>query len=110
MINVTPIQIMALWEQLMQCMYKDNSFGTTVAEIYIYTMMPHSPIVAMNHTSKLAKEDYAEANQNLYKLCKIFEERNAVEVRFASGETIDLLIQTPEDPFTHRVHLEVMPK
>lgn len=101
---------MALWEQLLQCLYKDNSFGTTVAEIYIYTVMPHSPLVALPDSSYLATEDYAEANKNLFNLCKIFEERNEAIVRFSDGSALDLLISDPKNPFRHRVHLEVVSK
>lgn len=107
---VSTSQVVDLWEQLMQCLYDDNKYGGRVAEIYIYTMMPHSPAVCMNPTSTWAKEEYFEACQRLHALCVAFAERFEVVVQFEGGESIDYLIADPLDPFTHRVHLEVVAK
>lgn len=104
---VSPVHVMHLWEQLMQCVYRDNSFGTTVAEIYLYTVMPRSPLVEAKINGM--KEEYLAANRNLYDLCKIFEERVGVKLYIDSGDDnrqpLDVLLE-PE-PYTHRVHIGV---
>lgn len=115
MIDVTPAQIMGLWEQLMECLYNDNKYGGHVAEIYLYTVMQRDPLIEMNRESPRAIERFAEANQTLYELCRIFEERVGVTLWLfenPSGEwddplPLDHLIAEPNSPWMHRVHIGI---
>lgn len=110
MLNVTPTQIMGLWEQLMRCIYNDSPYAGTVAEIYLYTVMARDPMIELNRDSTHSFEIFAQANQTLYDLCRLFEQRNDVKLSFYDQsleheQSLDVLIATPHDPWRHRVHI-----
>jgi hypothetical protein len=108
-LDVSATQIMGLWEQLLQCVHGTNSYGGSVAEIYLYTVMPRDPYTEHNRESEHAREAFAAANQTLYDLCRMFEKRNGVRLAMFEGwdktQSLDRLIATPHDPWTHRVHI-----
>ena len=105
-LDVTPLQIITLWEELLQCVYGDNKFGGTVAEIYLFRFMPHSPC-AVAPISEVGLEAYRAANRALYSLCRLFEERNHVELELLDAGPLERLLD--DEPFTHRVHISVKP-
>ena len=110
MINVSPVMVMGLWEDLMDAKTGCNRYGGTVAELYMHRFMGHSPYICLARESEDSKEDYHAACVTLHSLLTIFAERQECIVQFAGGHSIDLLIENPKDPFTHRVHIEVKDK
>ena len=110
--NLSTKQLLGIWEELYDCMLNRNGYGGTVAEIYMYRLMPYNPLLRLeDRTSAEAKEAYAAANRSLYEVCKLFEEQHdEIMIQFAGDHPLELLIQTPDDPFHHRVHIEVKKK
>lgn len=109
--NLSTKQLLGIWEELYDCMLDRNGYGGTVAEIYMFRLMPYNPLLRLeDRTSEVAKEAYAAANRSLYEVCKLFEEHHEVTVRFEGNHSLEILIDTPDDPFHHRVHIEVKKK
>lgn len=134
MFTVSPLQAIEVWEELMQCLYGDNRYGSTVAEIYLFRVMPLSPYVTAGRPARdmpdswfgkqFQTEAYAEANKALFELCKLFEKRHDVKLALFDGPMKELvpgqqgwqtgplpledLIADPENPWTHRVHIGIL--
>jgi hypothetical protein len=106
MINVSLNQVLTLWDELIACKYKCNTYGTDVCEIYIYTAMEHSSTFAQNPKSTFCADQVLEANANIHTICRMFEKRHNCVVEFESGDSIDLLLDV-NNPFTWRIHLRV---
>lgn len=111
LLNISPGQIMHIWENLMDCLHGRNGYGGDTAEIYLYTVMQHSPIVAHDQmegrVSDRCREVYLEAARTLHGLCRIFEDRQKVRIELEDGELDDLL---GPQIFDHRVRLTVVSK
>ena len=109
MLSVSVTQALVLWDQLHAAMNGTNSFGSDVAEIYVHTLMGHSPSFAQSPKSQFSKEPAVQACTALYHFCKMFEEQHDVVITFAEGEPLDELLDV-EEPATWRVHLRVTHK
>lgn len=107
LLGVSPLQIMGLWEQLMMAYYGQHSYGSSVAEIYLYTVMDRDPWVEINRKSSEATQAYAEANQRLHDLCRLFEQRMECTLLIDGDVTLNDMIADPTDPNRHRWHIEV---
>ena len=107
--QVSTLQIMQLWEELMACVYGKNGYGGNVAEIYLYTVMPSCPYVTDDIESKQADQEFENANKNLYDLCKLFEKRRNVKLFMFEGEKPTSLSALVDGKilWTHRVHIGV---
>ncbi len=92
----------------MQCLYDDNRYGGTIAEIYIYSIMPYNPMIAANSNHKWVREDYALANKNLYDLCKLFEERLSTKLYVFELDVAHPLERLLTDLHTHCVHIGIL--
>jgi hypothetical protein len=106
LLSVSPLQVMGLWEELMAALYGDNRYGGRTTEVYLYTMMPHTP-TAVHPIGESGLEAYRSACRTLHALCRLFEQRMEAVVEFENGASIDGLLD--HEPETHRVHLTVTP-
>jgi len=109
-LNASPLQIMALWEDLLSAEYGCNGYGGDVAEIYISRFMRHSSTVTLDRMrggelSEEGREDYREAGRTLHALCRVFEDRRKVVVEMLEGPLDDL---AGDRVFDHRVHLRIV--
>ena len=108
-LNASPLQIMGLWEELLDAQHGRNGYGGDTAEIYITRFMTHSSTVALDRMrsgelSDGARDDYREAARTLHALCRLFEKRRGVVIEMEEGTLDDL---TGDQVFDHRVHLTV---
>ena len=72
MINITVNQALTFYAQLTKCLTNTNGYGGDTAEIYVYTLMEHSPSYASNRESTFAQEDVKQAIDALLRLCARF--------------------------------------
>lgn len=112
-------QALAVWSHLESALRGEHNYGSEVAEIYVYLLEPHSPLV--EHQAAGAG-DGAElraavrgANEDLYELLMLFcEMRDAeVEIRtFVAGSWMfeKLGPWLKEHGEHHRWHVRVTPK
>jgi hypothetical protein len=100
--NISINQVLNFWDQLVACFYGVSTFDGTRCEIYLYTMMEHSPTFANNPDSKFCEDGVREAKDAMFKLIARFEERYECTV-LEDGEK-------PRLEGTWRYHLDVKPK
>lgn len=108
-LNASPLQIMGLWEDLMDAEHGRNGYGGCTAEIYVSRFMGHSSTVTLDRMrggelSDGARDNYREAARTLHALCRLFEERRGVVIEMEEGPLDDL---AGDRVFDHRVHLTV---
>ena len=104
LLSVSVVQALSVWEQLTQALYGDNPYGGDVAEIYVHTVMPHSPLAAQP-LGESGITLYRAGCRTLHGLCRLFEKRMDAVVTNPDGSSIDDMLD--ESPYTHRVHLKV---
>lgn len=104
LLSVSVLQALSVWEQLTRALYGDSPYAGDTAEIYVYTVMPHSPLA----TAPLGESGialYRAGCRTLHGLCRLFEERMGAVVTMPDGSSIDGLLD--EEPYTHRIHVKV---
>jgi hypothetical protein len=107
--SISQLQFARVWEQLLLAQMQQSPFGGAVAEIYIYTLMPHTPAAAAMPESAQAQEAYRLANHALMQVCELFENEQNVRVVFRNG-TAWIPIEQLADLYleTHRLHVRCM--
>lgn len=74
-------QALSLWSELERAYYNDNSYGGDTAEIYMYRLMPYSPMIATTSAgassgtgmvAEACREAYDAANMALFELLTLF--------------------------------------
>ncbi|MET0980105.1 MAG: hypothetical protein ABWX90_02515 [Candidatus Saccharimonadales bacterium] len=105
LLHVSPNQINTLMNNLNDCLLQKNSYGSDVCEIYIYSMMEHSPTFANNPDSQFCADAVERAKRNIVALCKNFAQNNEVIVTFEDGTPLSVKLID-----SHRVHLRVLSK
>lgn len=112
--NLSPIQIIAIWDDLTRAYYGKNGYGGSVAQIYLHTCMAHSPAAARfpglteGFFYEAAIADYAVANQALYDVITMFQARWHAVVRPVGQHDLSCLLSEAA-PETWRIDLEVIP-
>jgi hypothetical protein len=105
-------QVVILWTELMLCLFEKNGYGGKTCEIYIYTMMAHSPtFMHAKDTESLGRaalEDASRACADIYNVVQEFQKHFGAMVLMHEGPLEDLL--NKNDPFVHRVHFTVETK
>ena len=119
------VQALSLWTLLDDAYYGKSHYGGDVAEIYVYKLMPYSPVVGecmrsaepIPYLRKLAEEDVRQANETfLHLLVHFAKERDAVvEVNHWSGQAwrfseIGEWVRTAALDENHRFHVRVRPR
>jgi hypothetical protein len=109
-LNASPLQIVGLWEDLLDAEHGRNGYGGDTAEIYITRFMTHSSTVALDRMrggelSEGGRDDYREACRTLHALCRLFEQRREVVIEMEEGALDELI---GDRVFDHRVHLTVL--
>lgn len=104
LLSVSTSQALDLWSELHQALFGDNAYGGDVAEIYLFRLMPASPLND-DRSNPMTIAAYRNANHALHGLCRLFEERMPAIVSFEDGTNIDELLADP--PANHRIHLRV---
>lgn len=109
LLALNSLQIIGLWEDLMLCLFNKNKYDGTIAEIYMFRLLPADPAEG-NPTHPRYVEFYREANRTLYDLCRLFEERQNITLYLFEGENgkaISLKNLIGENMWVYRVHIGI---
>ena len=107
-------QAMDVYNELIDAKNGVNNFGGTVAEIYVYKVMPNSPTYDMNITGKYFDEENRmlerKAAEDFHSLCHIFSKKHEVSITIDSINIHEWIskVRTGEIRFFYRVHVEVL--
>lgn len=115
--NLSVTQAVTVWSEFEQALHGTNGFGGNTAEIYAYSVMPHTP----THTAAIesgsntglafncAEDSWLGAANSLYALLKFFVERHGGEEKIEAiidGVTPDKWHNTIGH-FNHRAHVTI---
>lgn len=108
--NISMSQALALWSQLEQAYYNDNSFGGDTAEVYLYAVTPYCPAVASNAKGggiigEIVDDHFRKANESLYAILAKFAHDRETTIT-VNGRELGEWLQTAN--FQHRVHVQVI--
>lgn len=105
-------QAIDVYNDLIEAKNGTHGFGGTVAEIYVYRLMPYSPSYSM-HTGKMNDEDNRmlekKSAEDFHTLCHIFTKKHEVLIEIDGMDIHEWIskVRTGEIIFCHRVHVEV---
>ena len=107
--NISIDQALNIWYELELAFQGKNSFGGDMAEIYCYTLMPHSPAYARNPQSEMFADTmeklYRDAKNSLCGVINKFIEKHKCLI------TIDGTYFTEWEEgnydFSHRCHVKI---
>lgn len=106
-------QAMDIYNDLIDAKNGTHGFGGSVAEIYVYKIMPYSPSYSMHDVGAIWDENNRllekKAAEDFHSLCYIFARKHGVEIKIDEVELHEWIskIRTEELRFFHRVHVEV---
>lgn len=109
LLQLSPLGLLGLWDDLLTARYGDNGFGGDTAEIYAYrcaspgaatTLMTVPGDAAMLHDAAI------EAAQGLHAIIALFIERHRVTVE-VDGRPFGPWVASR--PFNYRAHVSVTP-
>lgn len=122
--NITIEQVLDIYDELYLAMKGEqiNDFENgNIAEIFIFTILPHSPVYSMQRDcGNFDKQNdllEKKAAESLHSLCYVFSQKHKVEINIKidinSNNRIDLhewikKIRNEEIHFSHRVYIEVI--
>jgi hypothetical protein len=110
-VNLDPLTMCHIWQELTEALYGVNGFGGRVAEIYSYRFQKYTPGVHASH--KVPDEREAEIHElaamQLVALCDLFCSHNDCQIYINSESLFDWSKGILERRFTFswRVHIEV---
>lgn len=110
--NLSLIQAIGTWSDLEQAYFGKNHYGGDTAEIYVYRLMPYSPLVHnyLAQKTQLGREEKKEAvqkaNTSLYNLLKYFAHYRNCKIKVEDTNLGKWLISAEND---HRWHVQIIP-
>jgi hypothetical protein len=107
--SISPSQLLDVWDDLHRAMLGNHSYGSNVAEIYMFRVMPHNPLHSIDPFADRMKDEFYVASCNFHAIFRLFEERHNVVVEFENGESIDALLNKASVN-NHRMHIRVRDK
>lgn len=109
-------QALDAYDELVEAKNGTNRFGGTVAEIYVFRLMPNSPTYSMHIEGKYFDEDNRmmekKSAEDFHTLCHLFSKKHEVDIKIDGVELQKWIegIRTGEFRFYWRVHVEVNKK
>jgi hypothetical protein len=104
--NLSIIQALDIWTDLIHAYYGKNLFGKDTAEIYAYRLLPYSP-----RKIEDVEEFQCQAAQSLTHLLQLFcESHDCMAHVQHSGSAVTGTVRIPGGsvaPFSHRVHVRI---
>lgn len=106
-------QAIDLYNDLIDAKNGVHGFGGTVAEIYVFKLMPYSPGYNMNHQNNIFDSENRmiekKAAEDFHSICYIFSKKHKVSINIDSVDMHEWIskIRIDEFKFSHRVHVEV---
>ena len=110
-------QALMLWAQLEDCYSGRNGYGSDTAEIYAYTVMPHSPSFAANPEKAInspligecTKEMLLNAAASLVSVVNMFCKHRGCTAEI-DGFTPNMWISQESGLFIHRCLIKIQKK
>lgn len=104
-----------VWSELAFAYVGKNGYGSDTAEIYAYHLMPYSPLLLHDSTRSDAQMEMgAIAHRRMVELCTAFSRVMDCNLEFepskyTPGLSLEEWASFEGCPFTHRVHVRVIP-
>lgn len=108
--NISPIQLVDLWDELRNAEAEINAFGGTVAEIYAYRLGGGEPYVdsrPYDPNNKWMVEVGLSRAKALYELLCLYADKRDVTIKVNDRKLGKWLLK---EIVHHRVHVEVIAK
>ena len=113
MINISIQQLITLWVELEDAYNGVNGFGSDTAEIYAYTVQPHSPGYGYNGggedvvATEISRELELNASKSLYEVLMLFKSKRDCIIFIEERKLGKWLLK---DHFHHRLYIRVKAK
>lgn len=105
-LDIPMLELLSLWEELVECRYGKNAFGGNVCELYGYRLSGESPSAAASGPeSAAAREQGLRRARALHALLLLFRETHGDDILVNDlpvGEWVT------EEPLLHRVHVKII--
>lgn len=105
-LHIPLIELLSLWEELVECRYGKNGFGGSVCEIYGFRLSREQPAAALSGPDSEARREQgllrARALRDLLLLFRTTHGDDILVNNLPFGEWI------AEEPLLHRVHVEII--
>jgi len=107
--SVNVLQALSIWAELEDAYRGENGYGGTVAEIYAFRLMPHSPLAQTQPNSADAYERFGAAQSALRRLLDLFcEARPDASITIKCGSAWATPgVWAGAFAFNHRAHVRV---
>lgn len=106
-------QALNIYDELLLTKEGNHGFGGTVAEIYVFRLMPNSPSYSMHHEGNMWDEDNRmmekKAAEDFHTMCHIFSKKHEAKITIDEIDIHEWInkVRINEIQFCHRVHVEV---
>lgn len=112
--NLSMTQALSLWSDLETARLGKNGFGRDTAEIYLYRLMPYSPLLDVSKidepdslTGAETRDAFIRANASLRHLLEHFGRTYEKEIRvLVEGREFGPWLA--RELYTHRVHVRIV--
>jgi hypothetical protein len=109
--NASIDQIVGIWSDLDDCFYGKNSYGSSVAEIYLYRVQPNNPSYSFdggNYSTNVDLKAYDVTGFiTLFNIFKLFEEKRNVTIEVDEYPKYKEYIWNEKSLIYHRIHVRV---
>lgn len=104
--DLSIVEAMRLWGELVECLYGVHGFGGDTCELYAHRFGHYTPAVALNAQSRMATDAVRASATVLHALLTEFAETFDCTIEVNGRELGDWLIESPYD---WRAHVRVIP-
>ncbi len=105
MTDLSVLQALDVYSDLVTAYYNENHFGSNTAEIYAFRLKQNHPAANLQ---MYAKEENKQAAENLYNLILIFK-KNFKCIVYIENKLFGTWLKKI-DYFNHRLHIKVIRK
>lgn len=111
LLRIAPLELLSLWEDLLEAEHGTNGFGGDTAEIYAYRMGTHGIYYyeMLRRPDGLQHPEVVKADLEsalvLYELLCLFQDRRQVDIEV---DGVRLAAELASQRFGHRVHVCVL--
>lgn len=105
--DLSIVEAMRLWGELVECLYDVHGFGGDTCELYAYRFGHYTPAVATSAQSRMTTDSVRAAATVLHALLTEFAEVHDCAIEVNGRELGDWLVESPYD---WRAHVRITPK
>ncbi len=105
MYNISITQALAIWSELWRAYHGENGYGGDTAEIYAFTLMPHTPTLEAPGFKETKQEVGLQTAKSLYTLLVKFQKEQKCKIEIDGKPLGKWFTQIA---FLHRCHVKVI--